>query len=585
MKHKCFVWLCIALFQAKIINAQCQELKSIDSLLTLFTQNKCFNGDVLITINNKAYYKRAVGYRDNRTKEKLQQNSIFNIGSISKPFTSVAILQLQENKLLNIEDNVKKYIPEFPFDSICIKHLLSHTSGITVALDQIDDIDLSRNINNDSIVSLLIKYKIQSLFSPGSEWAYSNIGYDLLAIIVERVSRMKFVDFMQQNIFIPAGMQRTFIPSTKNVKKWLPKNVSEKDLLVHHMFENISSCVVTEIDSIKSFSENNFFFIGSSNVYSTTNDLSKFDQALRNDIILSKKSQELAYTPFVLTNGDTAKDMHSPIPSYYGLGWLISIDKSQGRILWHKGRSLGSRSIYIRNIDKKQTVIFTDNFDYAAVDLKGIACFRILNHQKYRNPILMSLVQKFGCGIYSKGYNDALIDFKRLKDTERQNYYIAEEEMIELGNILANDEKMEDAISVLNFCKELFPKSSSVLVSLADILLRNNNPLQATENYKEAIIFYNANEIEKESLLNNIGYQFLITNRLNDAELVLKLNTELFLTSGGAFDSYATSLEKNNKLELAIFYQEKAVSIANEQNDPLLPTLLNTLKNLKSKKP
>ncbi len=580
MKRWKFTFLLMTIFKMNSVIAQIPEITLLDSLLTLYAKNACFNGDILVTVNHKPFYERAVGYRNHQTKEKLVHNSIFNIGSISKPFTSVAILQLQEKKLLSIDDKVNKYIPEFPYENICIKHLLSHTSGLTAILDQIDGIDLSNSITNDSIISLLIKYNIQPLFSPGSKWEYSNLGYEVLAVIVERVAKMKFATYMQQNIFTPAGMKRTFIPETKNVKEWLPKNISEKELLVPHMFESIASCEVTKIDSIKS----NFFFVGSSNVYSTVYDLEKFDVALRNKIILSNTSQDLAYTPFVLTNGDTAKDMRAPIPSYYGLGWLISIDKSCGNILWHKGRSLGSRSIYLRNPDKKQTVIVTDNYDYAACDLKGIACFRILNHQKYRNPLRMSLVQKFGCEIYSKGFNAALADFKKLKETERQNYYISEEEMVTLGDKLVNDARTEDAISVLNFCKELFPKSSVVFASCGNILLKNNNPKEAIENYKQAVTLYSTNESEKESLLNDIGYQFLIENRLDNAELVLKLNIELFPKSCNTYDSYASALEKNNKIELAILNEEKAVAMATEQNDKLLEILKENLEHLKSKK-
>jgi CubicO group peptidase (beta-lactamase class C family) len=397
-----------------IVIAQTQETNSIDSLINLFIKNNCFNGDMLITVDDKTFYERAVGYRDNQTKEKLKHNSIFNIGSISKPFTSVAILQLQEKNLLNINDRVKKYIPEFPFDSISIKHLLSHTSGITTDIDFLEDIDLNKHLSNDSIVNLLIKYKVQLLFAPGSDWGYSNIGYAILAVIVDRVSKQKFSDYALEHIFIPASMKRTFIPADKIVEKWLPKNVSSKDLLEGHMYDNITSCNVVNIDSVKSYQHYDHYFIGSGNIYSCVYDLEKFDSALRNNILLTNASQELAYTPFVLTNGDTAKDMRAPIKSYYGLGWFISIDKSWGKIIWHKGRSFGSRSVYLRNPSKKQTVTFTDNFDYYACDLKGIACLKTINNQPYRNPILMSLVQKFGCGIYSKGFENALIDWTSL---------------------------------------------------------------------------------------------------------------------------------------------------------------------------
>ncbi len=578
------------LFQIAVLSTssaigQAKERKSIDSIMNLFNKENCFNGDMLVTIDRKPFYEKAVGYQDERTKENLRHNSIFNIGSISKPFTSVAILQLQEKYLLSINDRVKKYIPEFPYDSICIKHLLSHTSGLTTDLTFLEDIDLNKHLSSDSVVNLLIKYKVQLIFSPGSDWGYSNIGYDLLAVIVERVSKQKFSDYAMEHIFTPASMKRTFIPSDKIVKKWLPINVSQKELLVGHMFDNITSCNVVNIDSVKSYPHYDHYFIGSGNMYSCVYDLEKFDAALRNNIILTNASQELAYTPFILNNGDTAKDMHAPIPSYYGLGWFISVDKSWGRIIWHKGRSFGSRSVYLRNPSKKQTVTFTDNFDYTACDLKGIACLKVINHQVYRNPILMSLARKFGCLIYSNGFDYALTEFKRLKATERINYYIAEDEMIAVGSKLAEDNKINDALLVLSFCKELYPKSAALFLTYGDVYLKTSKPNEAIENYKQAVTFFSTDETEKESLLNNIGYQFLLSNRLNDAELVLKLNTLLFPNSCNTYDSYATVLDKNNKLDLAILNEEKAIAIATSNKDKLLATFEQNLKALKAKKP
>ncbi|MCX6303751.1 MAG: beta-lactamase family protein [Bacteroidetes bacterium] len=585
MKHARILFLLIAFLTMNSVNAQKQEIKSIDSIINLFVKSGCFNGEAFISVDNKPFYDRVVGYRDIRTKEKLLPNSIFNLGSISKPFTAIAVLQLQEKNLLDIDDKVSKYIPEFPIDGICIKHLLSHTSGLLTSIDQIDGIDLSNTVTNDSIVGLLVKYRVKPIFEPGSEWGYSNLGYDLLAVLVERITKMKFADYMQKNIFLPAGMTRTFISNSRTVKDWLPGNVSETDLMVPHMFDNITSCNVVPIDSVPWVSGAKDYFIGSANVYSTVYDLAKFDRAMRENSILGHKLQELAYTPYVLNNGDTAKDMRAAIPSYYGLGWFISIDKSRGRILWHKGRWFGSVSVFLRNPEKRQTVTFTDNFDYRSVDLKGIAALKIVNHQHYRNPVLMSLVQKFGCGIYSRGFDAALADFKSRKEQERQNYYISEDEMADLGNKLEADHRMDDAIAVLTYCKELFPKSSAIFSTYADLMLKTKNPAKSVENYRQAVILFSTDAAEQESLLNGTGYVLLVANRLDDAELVLKLNTELFPESCNTYDSYASALEKNNKINLAIEIEEKAVALATDQNDKLLEILKENLKKLKSEIP
>ena len=559
------------------------EKQSIDSLLSLFHEKECFNGELLITVNDKPFFQEQMGYRDIRSKERILPNSIFNLGSIAKPFTSVAVLQLQEKGLLNVDDMVVKYIPEFVYDNISIKHLLSHTSGLMQNLEQIEGFESTSYINNDTLLNILSRYRPQLFCAPGSEWIYSNLGYEILASVVERVTKMKFSEYMRRNIFEPAGMSRTFIPCSREVIQWLPPDVTKKEMLVPHDYESIHDCEVTPVDSIVFSPGRLAFLVGSENIYSCLGDLVKFDEALRNNKILGREMQEMAYTPFVLSAGDTAKDMNAPIPSYYGMGWFISISQSSGKIIWHKGRSMGSRSVFLRNPGKRQVVGATDNFDYTAVDLKGIACLRILNHEPYRNPVLISLIQKFGCDIYSNGFSSALSTFKVLKATERQNYYISWQETIQLMNDLVNDKKNSDALLLMQYSTEMFPSSPDIFTEYGKLLIAADRTEEAVSTFKQAVLLTGTTNQEKEALLNNVGYVFLLANQFDKAEFVLKLNTELFPNSGNTYDSYATVLEKNHKTGQAIQMQKKAVTIGTRNNDELLETFKKNLENLESK--
>jgi CubicO group peptidase (beta-lactamase class C family) len=562
------------------VQSQPQEIKSIDSLINLCIENNFINGDILIEVNNKPLYKKTIGFRDNATKEILEPNAIFNIGSVSKPFTAIAIMQLQEKNLLNVDDKVIKYLPLFPYDNVCIKHLLSHTSGIIANLDMNDK---QRFINNDSLIGFLINTKPKLQFEPGSKWSYSNIGYDILAIIVEQVSNMRFDEYMNENIFLPSRMSRTFIPRTNDVKKWLSDKLTEKDLALPHSFENIASCFVSELSSQTDYKEY-FYFYGSSNVYSTVYDLAKFDEALSKNKILSKGMQEFMYKPYKLNSGDFVIDSLAPILSYYSLGWEISVDTTYGKIIWHKGRSGGTRTVFLRNPSKKQLVVFADNNDNPSTDLKAIACLKILNHESYRNPIYMSLVQKFGCDINSMGYDEAYTNFIKRKETQRQNFYISKDEMVDLAILLESNNNLKDALSVLKFGNELFPEYWWLLITYGDFLFKNNQPEQAISIYTNAVRTFPGSEEDKIMLLGSVGSQFIDANRLIEAETVLKLNTELFPTDCNSYDNYAFILDKNNKLDLAIVMQEKAVALASEQNHSLLNTLKDNLEKLKSKK-
>ena len=562
--------------------AQSEEIKSIDSLLNLCIKNNCLNGDILITQNNSTFYKRTIGYRDNTTNESLKPNCLFNIASISKSFTATAILQLQEKKLLNINDKVVKYIPNFPYPDVCIKHLLSHTSGLSANMDFLNEEDYQKTITNDSIVSLLIKYKPNLEFNPGEQWAYSNLGYDLLAVIVEHVCNLKFDVYMQKNIFRPAGMSRTFIPRTANVSSWLAKNLNESDIAWPHNYEDLTSCNLRNIYPIICNSKH--YYYGSTNIYTTVYDLEKFNKALATNIILSKTSQELAYAPYKLNNGSFAMDTLAPIKSYYGLGWEISIDTTYGKIIWHKGRSGGTRAVFLRNIDRNQMVTFLDNNDNWNTDLKAVACLKIINNLPYKNPLKKSLVQKFGCEIISMGFEEASKEFKKLKETESQNYFISIDELNDLALLLETKGKLKDAISVSQLCNDIYPTDWSSLLLLGDFFLKKNQIDEAIIYYKKAVSFYSNVEDEQISLLGAIGSQFIEANRLNDAEIVLELNTEIFPNDCNSYDNYAFILDKNSKLDLAISVQEKAVALAKAQKHHLLKPLQENLDKLMTKK-
>lgn len=564
------------------LTAQTKEIESIDSLLNLCAKNNCFNGDILITQNNSIFYKRTIGYRDYTTTESLKPNCLFNIASISKPFTAITILQLQEKKLLNINDKVVKYIPNFPYPDVCINHLLSHTSGLTANIDFLNEEDNQKTMTNDSIISLLIKYKPNLEFKPGEQWAYSNLGYDLLAVIVEHVSNLKFDVYMQKNVFWPAGMRRTFIPRTAKVSSWLAKNLKESDIALPHNYEDLISCNLRNIYLIICNAKQ--YYYGSTNVYTTVYDLEKFNKALTNNIILNETSQALAYTPYKLNNGSFAMDSIAPIKSYYGLGWEISIDTTHGKIIWHKGRSGGTRAVFLRNIDRNQLVTFLDNNDNWNTDLKAIACLKIINDLPYKNPLKKSLVQKFGCDIISIGFEEALTEFKKLKEKESQNYFISRDEMNELVLVLDKKNKSKDALALSYLCNELYPDDWSTLLTLSDLQLRNNLTTEAIVNYTKSVRLFSDAEQEQISFLGAIGSQFIEAKRLNDAEVVLKLNTEIFPNDCNSYDNYAFILNENNKLDLAISVQEKAVALAKEQNHMLLKPLQENLEKLKTKK-
>ncbi len=171
------------------------------------------NGNILVAENGKSIYKKSFGFADFENKIPNSETSRFNIASVSKTFTAVSILQLKEKGKVDIDKPVKKYLPEFPYDDITIRHLLSHTSGLPdyYFYDKTYEKEPLRIYTNKDILDDLNKFKFPLSFKPGEKWDYANINYCLLAEVVEKVSGQNFQDYLQKNIFSKAKMLDTYL--------------------------------------------------------------------------------------------------------------------------------------------------------------------------------------------------------------------------------------------------------------------------------------------------------------------------------------------------------------------------------------
>lgn len=229
-------------------------------------------------------------------------------------------------------------------------------------------------------------------------------------------------------------------------------------------------------------------------------------------------------------------------------------------------------------------VALADNNDNANSDLKAIACLKIINRQPYKNPVYKSLVQQFGCDIGTLGFDAASRKFLDRKENQKHDYYISRAEMVDLATVLDSKNDLNGSMAVSKFGCDLFPDHWGLLITYADCLLKAKRTAEAIPMYRNAVVHFSTNEKERISLLEAIGSQFIDAGRYVDAEVVLKLNTEIFPADCNSYDNYAYILDKNNKLDLAIIAQQKAVDLATQQKDTLLNTLTENLARLKAKK-
>ncbi|HLY72220.1 MAG TPA: serine hydrolase domain-containing protein, partial [Puia sp.] len=273
--------------------------KNYSSLLRQFMTGQHdyfhFNGNILIAKGGNIIYQQDLGYADFNSKRMLNDSSVFELASLSEQFTAVGIMILKEKKLLSYEDNVKRFIPDFPYDNVMIRNLLTHTSGLLAFEDEFKKKwDRRRVAINRDVIDMLRQQKDTLLFKPGTKCRYSNTGYVVLAAIIEKVSGKSYSDFMTKNIFQPLGMTHTFVYNARLAGK-TPGNYALGFVFSDSLKRYIAP------DSLHNFDMDYYLggIVGDAGVNSTTNDLYTWDRALYSSKLVSKPTLEEMISPLI----------------------------------------------------------------------------------------------------------------------------------------------------------------------------------------------------------------------------------------------------------------------------------------------
>ncbi|HLF46587.1 MAG TPA: serine hydrolase domain-containing protein [Chitinophagaceae bacterium] len=302
--------------------------KKLDAIFESTFKSNEPGGAVLIAKDGKIIYRKGFGIAETKTKEKITEHTLFNLGSVSKTFVAYGILLLARENKLSLDDDLYKYFPDFKDSSLAKKvkiiHLLTHSSGLP-------DI---RNVTEDSVFYLTAKdeenwapvKQASSLeFEPGKKFNYSNPAFNGLALIIEKVSGTKWQDFVQQNILTPSGMKTSTItngPHPDNGvahgylfdgKKYLEKDYGE---------------------------EPTFAASGNGGVWSSVEELWNYEQAIQKNLFLDSNWITKSRTPVFFPNW---KDS---LPPEVGLSWFIAETENE-KMIGHTGSQGGFRSDYI----------------------------------------------------------------------------------------------------------------------------------------------------------------------------------------------------------------------------------------------
>lgn len=309
------------------------KARKIDSLMQVKSRKHYFNGNVLVAYKGSCIYNESFGYADMLRRKELDKDDIFQLASVSKQFTAMAVMILKEQNKLDYDDSVTKYIPEFPYPRITIRMLLNHTSGLPNYMWLVEHHWKGKKAPcNEDIIKMMAEHKLSLYFTPGRRWDYSNTGYIILASIVERVSGKKFTEFMHENVFEPLKMHNSFVYSSS-------RSNSKKGRIIGYYYRGRRYRMIPETV--------NDGAVGDKGIYSTTEDLFKWDQALYNNSLVSSETFKEAISTFKLGN-------KYEIP--YGFGFRIR--KRDGKkVAYHHGKWNGFRTSLLRYVEDSNTVI------------------------------------------------------------------------------------------------------------------------------------------------------------------------------------------------------------------------------------
>lgn len=309
-----------------------------DSVFSRLQKRAGFNGTVLIAERGEVVHAGAYGYGHHRRKDTLELSSSFQLASVSKMFTAVAIMLLYEAKRLDFDKPVQEYIPEFPYDNITVRHLLNHRAGLPRYMWLAEKHwDTQKILTNEDVLCLYNDHKPNLFFKPGTRFHYCNTNYAFLALVVERISQMSFQEFADTYIFEPLKMENSFVLDLKKEQK-------AADEVIGYRRRRRGYLAVPKdfLDGV----------VGDKGVYASVKDLFLLDRAFYGDALLSHETLSVAYT-----GGSPELRNHN-----YGFGWRMQTQREG--IIYHFGWWRGFRSCFIRDIYSLRTMIILSNHDH-----------------------------------------------------------------------------------------------------------------------------------------------------------------------------------------------------------------------------
>jgi CubicO group peptidase (beta-lactamase class C family) len=452
----------IALVTASAAFAQ-DNAKKIDELLKNYHDFGQLNGAVLIGEKGRIVHAKGYGMANMEWAIPVQADTKFRIGSITKQFTAAVILQLAAEGKIRLDGKITDYLPDYRKDTgdkVTVHHLLNHTSGIPSYTSNPDFFpNVSRNPY--AVADFVKKFSSGDFeFEPGTKFKYNNSGYFLLGAIIEKVTGKTYEAVLKERIFDPLGMKNTgYDKHAEILQKRANGYQKTSDGYVNAPYLDMS------------------LPYAAGSLYSTVEDLYRWDQALYADKILSAASKQLMFTPGL---------------EKYGYGFFIAeqaVGKTgeKTKLIQHSGGINGFNSLMTRLVDKQQTIIILDNVGLGRYQENITnSIVNILNGQPFDMP-KKSIAEAIYKTVVEKGGAAAVAEYRKLKAENAPMYDFSESELNSLGYQLLRMKRPMDAIEILKLNVEMFPKAANPYDSLGEVYLAGNQKELALVNYKKAV--------------------------------------------------------------------------------------------------
>ncbi len=473
LRYQSFILLLLVLSQAASAQPQDQSV-DIDQIFQKFYEYTAFQGTVLVADRGEVVYQRAFGQANREWSVPNTLDTRFNIASLSKQFTAVLILRLVNEGRLDLEGTISDYLPEYRSDvgrRITLHHLLTHQSGIPnyTSLPYVWSDSLTQRYSTEDLIRRF--GSLDPEFEPGAHYRYSNTGYLLLAAIAERVAGESFNVLLTQQVLTPLGLRQT--------------GVDDRSTLVEKRAFGYEKTTQGFRPVAGMYMKN---LLGAGNLYSTAEDLFRWDQAWYTTTLLSEKAIKTLVKSYTETNATWIPPYASTYGYGVGLTEIPLTKKKSVPMVFHSGHIKGFSSFYARFPEDQQAVIMLSNtggVSTTRMNTVSVEVLKVLHGLPHALPE-RSLTDDLYQVINQEGIAAAVAYYHQLRDAFPYEFKNSQEQLAALGQRLRQEGDLASAVVIFQLNSDMHPHWSTYY-QLAEACVQIGEPENAERYYQQSL--------------------------------------------------------------------------------------------------